>query len=311
MKCITLKKTSIQVSEIGFGTNAVGGHNNYANVNELIGKQTVQEAIEQGITFLDTADVYGFGRSEQLIGEVIRDCRNNLVLATKGGIEKLDNGSIRFNNDPRYLRSAVEASMKRLQTDYIDLYYIHFIDENIPLSESVGELTRLKKEGKIRAIGISNTTIEQVKLANATNDINVLQSPYHMLDRSAEQELLPYCMEHDISFIPYGPLAFGILGGKYQSDMILEDGDWRKDLALFQPDMFTRHLARVEKLKAIASEEQLTLPNLALAWLLHQPGVDAVIPGGKRVEQIRNNAEASGIDLSASTMTQIKLVLEG
>lgn len=310
MKFTTLKKTSIEVSEIGFGTNAVGGHNNFANVNELTGKQTVQEAIDQGITFLDTADAYGFGRSEQLIGEVIRDCRNNLVLATKGGIEKLDNGSIRFNNDPRYLRSAVEASMKRLQTDYIDLYYLHFIDGSIPLSESVGELTRLKSEGKIRAIGISNATIEQVKQANETNELNVLQSPYHMLDRSAEQELLPYCMEHDISFIPYGPLAFGILGGKYQSDMILDDGDWRKDLALFQPDMFTRHLARVEKLKAIASEEQLTLPNLALAWLLHQPGVDAVIPGGKRVEQIRNNAEASGIPLSASTINQIKLVLE-
>ncbi|NEZ41286.1 aldo/keto reductase [Paenibacillus alvei] len=310
MKFTTLKKTSIEVSEIGFGTNAVGGHNNFANVNELTGKQTVQEAIDQGITFLDTADAYGFGRSEQLIGEVIRDCRNNLVLATKGGIEKLDNGSIRFNNDPRYLRSAVEASMKRLQTDYIDLYYLHFIDGSIPLSESVGELTRLKSEGKIRAIGISNATIEQVKQANATNELNVLQSPYHMLDRSAEQELLPYCLEHDISFIPYGPLAFGILGGKYQSDMILDDGDWRKGLALFQPDMFTRHLTRVEKLKAIASEEQLTLPNLALAWLLHQPGVDAVIPGGKRVEQIRNNAEASGIPLSASTMNQIKLVLE-
>lgn len=311
MKFTTLKKTSIQVSEIGFGTNAVGGHNNFANVNEHTGKQTVKEAIEKGITFLDTADAYGFGRSEQLIGEVVRDCRNNLVLATKGGIEKLDNGSIRFNNDPCYLRSAVEASMKRLQTDYIDLYYLHFIDENIPLSESVGELTRLKEGGKIRAIGISNATVEQVKQANATNDINVLQNPYHMLDRSTEQELLPYCIEHDISFIPYGPLAFGLLGGKYQSDMILEEGDWRMDLALFQPDMFMRHLARVEKLKAIASEEQLALPNLALAWLLHQPGVDTVIPGGKRVEQIRNNVEASGIHLSASTIKQIKLVLEG
>jgi len=311
MKYTTLKKTSIQISEIGFGTNAVGGHNNYTNVNEDIGKQTVREAIEQGITLLDTADAYGFGRSEQLIGEVVQDCRNNLVLATKGGIEKLEDGSIRFNNHPHYLRRAVEASMKRLQTDYIDIYYIHFIDELIPLSESIGELTRLKEEGKIRAIGISNATVDQVKEANATSAISVLQSPYHMLDRSAEQELLPYCLEHDISFIPYGPLAFGLLGGKYKPDMTLDDGDWRKDLELFQPDVFKQHLVRVEKLKDIASEQQLTLPNLALAWLLQQPGVDAVIPGGKRVEQIHDNAAASGIQLPASTWYQVKVVLEG
>ncbi|MDR0271381.1 aldo/keto reductase [Paenibacillus sp.] len=310
MKFTTLKKSSIQVSEIGFGTNAVGGHNNYANLNDETGKQTVQEAIKQGVTFLDTADAYGFGHSEQLIGEVIRNCRNDLVLATKGGIEKLSNGEIRFNNDPRYLRSAVEASMKRLQTDYIDLYYIHFIDERIPLSESVGELARLKQEGKIRAIGISNANIDQLKQANATNEISVLQSPYHMLDRTVEEVLLPYCIEHEISFIPYGPLAFGLLGGKYNTGMVLDDKDWRKDLDLFQPEAFARNLAIVEELKTIASEQQLTLPNLALVWLLHQPGVDAVIPGGKRIEQIRDNVKASGIQLSASTYNQIKLVLE-
>jgi myo-inositol catabolism protein IolS len=304
-----LGKSDILISKIGLGTNAVGGHNLFTNLDENQGRQMIEEALDQGITFIDTADVYGFGRSEEIIGEVLGSRRNDVVLATKGAIERLEDGSTRINNKPTYLRRALEASLKRLRTDYVDLYYIHWLDNETPLAEAVGELIRLKEEGKIRAIGISNANLEQLQEANQSGDISALQSPYHMLDRSAEKDLLPYCIEHHISFIPYGPLAFGILGGKYTSGLVLEEGDWRKNEPLFQPDTFRSNLDKVEKLKMVAAEINAALPNLALAWLLAQSGVDAVIPGGKRPEQVKENIKANGIVLSDEQLKRIHHIL--
>lgn len=304
-----LGSSGISISKIGLGTNAVGGHNLFTNLDENQGRQMIEEALNQGITFIDTADVYGFGRSEEIIGEVLGSRRKDVVLATKGAVERLEDGSTRINNKPEYLRRALEASLKRLRTDYVDLYYIHWLDNETPLAEAVGELVKLKEEGKIRAIGISNANLEQLKEANRSGDIAALQSPYHMLDRSAEQDLLPYCVEQRISFIPYGPLAFGILGGKYTSDLVLEEGDWRKNEPLFQPDAYRSALDKVEKLKRIASEVNASLPNLALAWLLAQNGVDAVIPGGKRPEQVKENIKANDIVLSDEQLKKIQSIL--
>lgn len=310
MNFALLKKTDIRISTIGMGTNAVGGHNLYADLDEDQGKEMILEALQQGITFFDTADAYGFGRSEELLGETLKGKRSDVVIATKGAIERGSDGSTRINNRPEYLRSALEKSLQRLQTDYVDLYYIHFPDPDVPLAESVGELSRLKAEGKIGAIGISNVTIEQLKEANRHNDISALQSPYHMLDRSAEAQLLPYCVENDISFIPYGPLAFGILGGKYTEQLQLAETDWRKNVPLFQPDTFTANLRKVEQLKQLASAKEISLPNMALAWLLAQKGVDAVIPGGKRAEQVKENVKASDISFSQSELAEIERILQ-
>lgn len=304
-----LKKTNIEISEIGFGTNAVGGHNLYANTDEEQGKKMIEEAVSGGVTFFDTADSYGFGRSEEILGETIRHKRSELVIATKGGIEKLNNGSIRINNSPKYMRRAVENSLKRLKTDYIDLYYIHFVDPTIPLSESIGELSRLKEEGKIRTIGISNVDLEQLKTANSTNEISAVSCPYNMLERSVEETLLPYCVQNEISYIPYGPLAFGILGGNYTKDFILEEGDWRKEVDLFKEEIFQRNLTKVAQLKAIAIEKEISLANLALSWLLKQNGVDAIIPGGKRSEQVIENIKTANITLSETDMGKINVIL--
>ena len=304
-----LKKTNIEISEIGFGTNAVGGHNLYANTDEEQGKKMIEEAVSGGVIFFDTADSYGFGRSEEILGETIRHKRSELVIATKGGIEKLNNGSIRINNSPKYMRRAVENSLKRLKTDYIDLYYIHFVDPTIPLSESIGELSRLKEEGKIRAIGISNVDLEQLKTANSTNEISAVSCPYNMLERSVEETLLPYCVQNEISYIPYGPLAFGILGGNYTKDFILEEGDWRKEVDLFKEEIFQRNLTKVAQLKAIAIEKEISLANLALSWLLKQNGVDAIIPGGKRPEQVIENIKTANITLSETDMGKINVIL--
>ncbi|ARK32382.1 aldo/keto reductase [Halalkalibacter krulwichiae] len=310
MKYTTLKKSNLKASVIGLGTNAVGGHNLFKNVNEADGKELVREAVKIGVNFLDTADIYGLGRSEELVGEVLKEFhRDDYVIATKGAKHWFSDGSVKTDNRPEYLREAVEKSLQRLQLDDVDLYYLHFPDHETPFAESIGELARLKKEGKIRSIGISNVSLEQLKEANQDGDISVLQAPYHMLDRSAEKDLLPYCIEHNISFIPYGPLAFGLLGGGFTKDSKLDPKDWRNSVPLFQEEQFQQTLFKVERLKEVASEKETTLPNLALAWLLAQEGVDAVIPGGKRKERIRENAQASEIDLSQSELALIDDIL--
>ncbi|HFK1426044.1 MULTISPECIES: aldo/keto reductase [Bacillus cereus group] len=310
MKYTKLEKAGLHISKLGLGTNAVGGHNLYADVNEEEGKRLIEEAMGQGITFFDTADSYGFGRSEELVGEVLKGKRHKVVFATKGGIQPLLNGEVYMNNEPSYLRNAVENSLRRLQTDYIDLYYLHFTNPETSYIDSIGELTRLKEEGKIRSIGISNVNVEQLKEANQHGHLDVVQSPYNMLDRTAGQELLPYCIESGISFIPYGPLAFGILGGKYTEDFELNKGDWRQSVNLFEENTYKSNFKKVEKLKDIAKEKDLELSHVALAWLLNQKGIDTVIPGGKRAEQIRESVRAVEVSLNENVMKEIESILE-
>ncbi|GAB6439930.1 aldo/keto reductase [Bacillus luti] len=310
MKYTKLQKAGLTISKLGLGTNAVGGHNLYNDVNEEEGKRLIEEAIQQGVTFFDTADSYGFGRSEELVGQVLKRNRHEFVLATKGGIQPLLNGGTYINNEPSYLRNAVENSLRRLQTDYIDLYYLHFTNSETSYIDSIGELTRLKEEGKIRSIGISNVNVEQLKEANQHGYIDVVQSPYNMLDRTAGEELLPYCIEAGISFIPYGPLAFGILGGKYTENFKLNEGDWRQSVNLFEKNTYRSNFKKVEKLKGLAKEKNIEVSHLALAWLLNKKGIDTVIPGGKRAEQIRESIRAVDVSLNEQDMKQIESILE-
>ena len=305
MRYSILKKTEFKISKLGLGTNAVGGHNLYKNIDEQEGIALLEEALNQGINFIDTADGYGRGRSEELVGQVLKNKpRDSFVLATKGG--QTSSGP---NNTPSYMREAVEHSLHRLNMDDVDLYYVHFPDGKTPLTETIGELSRLKEEGKIKAIGVSNMSIEQLKEANSTGQISALQSPYHMLNRSAEKDLLPYCIDHDISFIPYGPLAFGILGGNYTKDFKLDDGDWRHKIPLFKQEHFATALDIVEQLKVIAANRGIELSNLALAWLLAQDGVDAVIPGGKRPEHVKRNMPSIEVTLTRDELQQIDAIL--
>ncbi|WP_220788178.1 aldo/keto reductase, partial [Bacillus paramobilis] len=220
------------------------------------------------------------------------------------------NGEVYINNERSYLRNAVENSLRRLQTDYIDLYYLHFTNPETSYIDSIGELTRLKEEGKIRAIGISNVNVEQLKEANQYGQIDVVQSPYNMLDRAAGEELLPYCIESGISFIPYGPLAFGILGGKYTEDFKLSEGDWRQSVNLFEENTYKSNFKKVEKLKGLAKAKNIEVSHLALAWLLNKKGIDTVIPGGKRAEQIRESVRAVEVSLNEKVMKEIESILE-
>ncbi|PSL41380.1 aryl-alcohol dehydrogenase-like predicted oxidoreductase [Planomicrobium soli] len=308
MRFSMLKKTDLQISVLGLGTNAVGGHNLYQDLNEEDGKNLVRAALEQGITFIDTADVYGEGRSEELVGEVLKEFeRDQYVIATKGGSD-WRNGS--KNNSPAYLRGALEDSLKRLQLDSVDLYYIHWPDEKTPLGEAVAELSRLKQEGKIKAIGVSNVSLEQLKQANGSLEISAVQLQYNMFQREIEKDLLPYCVQNNISVVAYGPLAYGILGGEYSKDFQLEEGDWRNSSPLFQSGNFEKYIDKVEQLKEIAEQKGTDVSNLALAWLLEQPGIDAVIPGGKRPEQVQSNIAAAEIRIESQLMDKIEKILQ-
>ena len=310
MEKIQLKDLNKKMTRIGLGTNAVGGHNLFENINEADGKEYVREAIKLGVNFIDTADVNGFGRSEELVGEVLKEFnREELIIATKGAQNFYDLDNFKTDNRPQYLREAFEKSLSRLKLDYVDIYYLHFPDGETPFSESIGELAQLKAEGKINSIGISNISIEQLKEANVNGDISFIQAHYNMLDRSSEKDLIPYALEHNIAFIPYGPLAFGLLGGGFSKDSQLAQGDWRQSVELFNENNYAKNLAKVENLKAIAKTLNITLPNLALAWLMNQEGVTAVIPGGRRKERIQANILAADIQMDTSQLEAIEVIL--
>ncbi|MBU5258194.1 aldo/keto reductase [Bacillus pumilus] len=304
MKKVTLGRTDLQVNPIGLGTNAVGGHNLFPNLSEDAGRELVETALDQGVNFLDSAFIYGLGRSEELIGEIIakRGGRENLVLATKGAHKEV-NGQIELDNSRDFLREQVENSLKRLQTDYIDLYYMHFPDGRTPLEEVAGTLKELKDEGKIRAIGASNLDFEQLQAFNRDGYLDVLQSEYSLLKREAEQDLLPYCVEHRISFIPYFPLASGLLTGKFTKDATFDD--IRAKDPLFQGEAFLQNLEKVDKLKEIAQSKNAETAHVALAWLLAQDGIDAIIPGAKRAEQVLQNLKTNDVQLTKEEINQI------
>lgn len=304
MEFTNLKKTDIRVSKIGIGTNKVGGHNIFKNLNEDDGKSFIKEALYHGVNFIDTADYYGLGRSEELIGEVIQEIdlrREELIIATKGGMEWDAEGKIKFNNHPNYLRSALEASLKRLGTEYIDLYYLHFPDNQTPFSESIGELVRLKEEGKIRAIAASNLSFDQLREVVKITELSAFQTVYNLFEREVEEEILPFCLENEISFLPYYPLSSGLLGGNYKV------GDPAPKR--FSEEEFRTKIEIADQLKSVAESKGTTLPNLALAWLLAQKGVDAVIPGGRRPDHAKGIVKAAEITLTSEDLKAVEKIL--
>lgn len=299
-----LGNSDLYINPIGLGTNAVGGHNLYPNLDEEVGKDLVRTAIKNDINFLDTAFIYGPERSEELVGQVVKELgnREDVVIATKGA-HKFNGDDVVIDNSPAFLTKAVEASLARLQTDYIDLYYIHFPDESTPKDEAVGALQELKDVGKIRAIGVSNFSIDQLKEANKDGLVDVYQGEYNLLNREAENEILPYCKANNISFIPYFPLASGLLAGKYTKDMTFDD--LRKDMPHFQGRQFEHNLDKVEQIREIAHDKGVEVPHIVLAWYLAQPGINALIPGAKHSDQVINNLKTLDVTLTEHDIERI------
>lgn len=300
---VQLGKSDLKVHPIGLGTNAVGGHNIYPNTDEAAGKQLVRIAIDNGINMLDTAYMYGPGRSEELIGEVVKESgrRSDIVIATKVSTKFVE-GSITHDNSPKFLLEEVEKSMKRLQTDYIDLLYIHFPDSDTPKDEAVGTLKELKDEGKIRAIGVSNFSLNQLKEANKDGYVDVFQGEYNLLRREAETNYFPYTTEHNISYIPYLPLASGFLTGKYRIESDL--GERLTKRPQFHGEALTKNFERLDVLRRIAELRSVEVAHIVLAWYF-TTAIDVVIPGAKNGVQVLNNLKTVDVELTEREIEEI------
>lgn len=306
---VQIGKTDLVVNPVGMGTNKIGGHNLFPNLDEDAGREAVRFAINHGIDFIDTAYLYGKGRSEELIGEIVEETgkRSDLVIATKVSPVFTDDG-MSNNNAPSYLKQEVENSLKRLKTDYIDLIYIHYPDEDTPKAEAVGALKELKDEGKIRAIGLSNFSMEQIKEANQDGYVDVYQGEYSLLNRSAEKELLPYAAECNLSFIQYFPLVAGLLTGKYNKDS--QFNDMRGGLPYFQGEAFANNLEKVEQIRKIAYEKGTEVANVVLAWYLTRDAIDVIIPGVKNAEQVQSNLKTNDVSLTSNEIETIDRIFK-
>jgi len=304
MRTRKLGQSGIDISCIGLGTNYVGGHNLYVDVDEDEGVRLVKQAVDLGVTHVDTADVYGTGRSEELVGKAIEGRRDEVVLATKGGILFGEYGS-GINNDPAYLRGALERSLKRLNVDHVDLYYIHRHDGKTPTEDAFGALMDFKREGLIRSAGVSNFELPELQAAASAGPVDALQSCYNLLQREVEAELLPWCAENNVSFVPWGGLAYGLLGGRYSRDFKLHDNDWRHKTGLFDDAAYGRNMDTVDGLKTIADDCGSTPSHLALKWLLSKETVGSVIAGAKNSGQVSDNVDAEGGEISAEHLAAV------
>jgi myo-inositol catabolism protein IolS len=306
---IQIGKTDLFVNPIGLGTNAVGGHNLFPNLDEGAGRELVRTGLANGINFLDTAYVYGLGRSEELIGEVVKEYgnRSELVIASKAAHKFVGNEMV-VDNSPTFLKQAVEESLTRLQTDYIDLFYIHFPDQDTPKDEAVGALKQLKDEGKIRSIGVSNFSIEQLKEANKDGYVDVYQGEYNLLSRQAEKEFFPYSEENQISFVPFYPLASGLLTGKYGSQTEISEKNRRRPQ--FQEGVYEQNLKKIELVQEIATAKGAEVAHIVLAWYLTRKCIDVIIPGAKNADQVLQNLHTLKVQLTAGEIQEIDRIFQ-
>ena len=301
----TLGRQGLVVSEIGLGCMSMTGVYGTPDAEEALA--TIHRALDLGVNFLDTADMYGNGANEELVGRAIRGRREQVVLATKFGFVVLDtkNGST-VRGDAKYVRQACEASLLRLQVDHIVLYYQHRVDRNTPIEETVGAMAELVAEGKVRHLGLSEAGPETIRRANAVHAITAVQSEYSLWARDPEDEVLPTIRELGIGFVAYSPLGRGFLSGTIRSPEDFEPDDTRRTHPRFQGENFQRNLDLVERLREIAAEKGITSSQLALAWMLSR-GPDIVpIPGTKRVQYLEENVAATDVELTKADLERIE-----
>ncbi|RUT31666.1 aldo/keto reductase [Paenibacillus zeisoli] len=307
METRRLGNSDLHTSVIGFGAWAAGKAG-WGEVSENQIERAIHRAYELGVNFFDTAPVYGFGESEEVLGRTLRPIRDKVILATKFGLAWDDAGSIRNDVFRESIIREVEASLRRLQTDYIDLYQVHWPDPSgsTPFEETFDTLNRLVEQGKIRYIGVSNFSVEQLTEAAALSPVVSLQSLYNILQRDVEQGPLPHAAEQGIGFIPYSPLAQGLLTGKFNPANKPNPDDVRSALnPLFSEDNYEQNLIKVQKLEEVAESYGKPLGQLAINWLLANPAVSSVIAGAKTVEQVEENIAASGWKIAAEDVEKI------
>ena len=305
MKQRKLGNQGLMVSELGLG--CMGMSEFYGTRDEPEAIATIQRALELGVTFLDTADMYGVGHNEELVGKAVKDHRDGVIVATKfGSVRGSDGSFLGVNGKPDYVRSACDASLKRLGIEVIDLYYQHRVDPNTPIEETVGAMAALVQEGKVRYLGLSEASPATIRRAYAVHPISALQTEYSLWSREPETEILPTCRELGIGFVPYSPLGRGFLTGKIKSLDDLSEEDFRaKRYPRFHAENLQRNLELVQQVEEIAAQKGVKPGQLALAWVLSQ-GEDIVpIPGTKRRTYLEENIAAAAVTLTQAELNQI------
>src|SRR5947209_293134 len=298
-------RTLLQVSKISYGTWQFGGDWGHVEREQWeAGKTTVRKALELGINFFDTAQAYGFGLAERMLGEALqpelRSQRDKIILATKGGL-RMEGNTVLRDASARWLRQGVEQSLRNLGVDYIDLYQVHWPDPNTPIEETASALDQLVQEGKIRYVGVSNYNVAQMRAFEQSRKLDALQPPYSLFRRDIEQDILPYTREHGIGVLVYGPLAHGLLAGAFTPQTTFAADDWRSKSEIFHGEIFQRNLAVVEQLKHLAEQDEMTVAQLAIAWVLAQPAIDVAIVGAHSPSQLAQTTPAGEIHLSQVT----------
>lgn len=311
MQTRRLRRNGPEVSAIGLGCMGMSAFYGGRENSEPESIRTIHRALEIGVTFLDTAEIYGPHTNEELVGRAIAGKRDRVFLATKFGIGFVGEGAERrptVDGSPANARRAVEGSLKRLNTDHIDLYYLHRVDPNTPIEDTVGALAELKAEGKIGHIGLSEASADTLRRACATAPVTALQSEYSLWSRDVEAEVLPACEELGVGFVPYSPLGRGFLAGAFKTPDDFDADDARRTHPRFQGENFAKNLELVAAITAIADEKGVTPAQLALAWVLAQGEHVVPIPGTKRVKTLEENAAAADLVLSAEDLARIEAV---
>jgi aryl-alcohol dehydrogenase-like predicted oxidoreductase len=303
-----LGRNGPEVSAIGLG--CMGMSEFYVGGSEAESIATIHHALDRGVFFLDTADMYGWGKNEELVGRAIADRRDEVFLATKFGNVRGPNGEfLGVRGDPEYVRSACEASLRRLNVETIDLYYQHRVDTKVPIEDTVGEMARLRQEGKIRYLGLSEAAPQTIRKAHQVHPITAVQTELSLWSRDAEAEVLPTVRELGIGYVAYSPLGRGFLTGQFKSPSDFPEDDFRRNHPRFQGENFDKNIALVREVEAMAKEKGCTTAQLALAWVLAQ-GEDIVpIPGTKHVKYLDQNIGALNVKLSDEDLERLNAIL--
>ncbi|HEX4221727.1 MAG TPA: aldo/keto reductase [Pseudonocardiaceae bacterium] len=300
---------TLDVARIGLGAMSMSAFYTGANSDDAEAIRTIHRALDLGVTLVDTAEIYGPYRNEELVGRAIAGRRDEVVLATKFGFISHPNGdAMRFDSTPENIRLSVEGSLRRLGVDHIDLYYQHRVDKATPIEDTVGALAELVEQGKIRHIGLSEANAETIRKANAVHQISALQTEYSLWTRDVEQDILAVTRELNIGFVAYSPLGRGFLTGAIRTTSDFADDDFRKNNPRFTEGNFEANLRIVDEVEAVAKEIGATTAQVALAWLLAQ-GEDIVpIPGTKRVSRIEENVAADAIELTEAQLARLTAI---